>query len=95
MILRKQLLLGSLVVVGLLLFAMAGSAGAATTIDWRFYDFFNVAPTEHWDARHANYDEHPIGFECFTAVGIANSVCNANKGTPDYPTSPPYVYYSL
>jgi len=93
-LLRKQSLLRALAVFGLLLFATAGSAGAATTLDWRFYDFFNVAPTEHWDARHSNYPEHPIGAECFTAVGIANGVCNANKpGVPDLP-SYPYTYYS-
>ncbi len=64
--LRKQSLLRALVLLGLLLFATAGSAGAATTIDWRFYDFFNVVPEEHWDARKNNYDEHPIGAECFS-----------------------------
>jgi hypothetical protein len=93
-VLRKQSLLGGLAVFSLVLFAMTGSAGAATTIDWRFYDFFNVEPAEHWDARHANYDEHPIGAECFTAVGITNGECVANKpGVPDLP-SYPYTYYS-
>ncbi len=36
---RRSLALG-----GLLAFAWAGSAGAATALDWRFYDFFNVPP---------------------------------------------------
>ena len=80
--------------LGLLLFATAGSAGAATTIDWRFYDFFNVVPEEHWDARQNNYDEHPIGAECFSQAGIDEGTCNPNKGAvPDLP-SYPYTYYS-
>ena len=38
---RRSLALG-----GLLAFAWAGSAGAATTLDWRFDDFFDVPPGE-------------------------------------------------
>jgi len=93
-LLRKQSLLRALAVFGLLLFATAGSAGAATTLDWRFYDFFNVFPKEHWDARSANYGESSIGSECFTQAAIDNGECNANKpGVPDLP-SYPYTYSS-
>jgi hypothetical protein len=53
-ILTSSLLRG-LGIGGLLLFAVVGSAGAATTIDWRFYDFFNVPPGEWWDARLTTY----------------------------------------
>jgi hypothetical protein len=47
--------LRSLALGGLLAFAWAGFASAATTIDWRFYDFFNVPPGEWWDARLKAY----------------------------------------
>jgi hypothetical protein len=62
--LRPYSLLRGLGLGGLLAFALVGSAHAATTINWRFYDFFNVPPGEWWDARLATYFETPIGAEC-------------------------------
>ena len=83
-----------LILVGLLSLALGGPAGAATTIDWRFYDFFNVAPGEWWDARLANYGEAPIGKECFTAAGVANGVCTPIQPAVDDLAAYPYTYWS-
>ncbi len=66
---RNGSLLSGLGLCGLLAFAIANSAGAATSLDWRFYDFFNVPPGEWWDARLQNYGEAPIGAECFAPAG--------------------------
>ena len=84
---RRSLALG-----GLLAFAWAGFAGAATTIDWRFYDFFNVPPGEWWDARLQAYGEAPIGAECFTATGIANGLCTPLQPAVDDLASSPYTH---
>jgi hypothetical protein len=87
--LRRSLVLG-----GLLAFAWVGPAGAATTLDWRFYDFFNVPPGEWWDARLQTYGEAPIGAECFTAVGITNGLCTPIQPAVDDLASYPYTLSS-
>jgi hypothetical protein len=87
-------LLRALCIGVLLAIAPVNSASAATSIDWRFYDFFNVPPGEWWDARLANYGESPIGAECFTAVGIANGVCTPIQPAVDDLASYPYTYLS-
>jgi hypothetical protein len=84
--------LRSLALGGLLAFAWAGFASAATTIDWRFYDFFNVPPGEWWDARLKAYGEAPIGAECFTATGIANGLCTPIQPAVDDLASYPYTH---
>ena len=66
--LGRGLALGGLLAVG-----WASAGGAATTLDWRFYDFFNVPPGEWWDARLQTYGEAPIGAECFSATGMGRS----------------------
>ena len=38
---------------------------AAGTLDWQFWDFFNVPPGEYFDIRSAVYQETPIGAECW------------------------------
>ncbi len=86
--------LRSLGLGGLLALALVGSAGAATTIDWRFYDFFDVPPGEWWDARLATYGEAPIGAECFTATGIANGLCTPIQPDVDDLATPPYTFWS-
>jgi hypothetical protein len=86
---RRGLALG-----GLLAFAWAGSAGGATTLDWRFYDFFDVPPGEWWDARLKTYGEAPIGAECFTAAGIANGLCTPVQPAVDDLASHPYTLWS-
>ncbi len=86
---RRSLALG-----GLLAFAWAGSAGAATTLDWRFFDFFSPPPGEWWDARLKEYGEAPIGAECFTAAGIANGLCTPIQPAVDDLASYPYTFLS-
>ncbi len=61
-----------------------------TTIDWTFYDFFNVPFRDWWNYRTAVYNEHPIGAECFSASGIANGICSPSQ--PDVPDVATYPY---
>jgi len=84
----------SLILVALLSLAFVGSARAATSIDWRFYDFFDVPPGEWWDARLLTYGEAPIGAECFTAVGVANGLCTPIQPAVDDLASHPYTFMS-
>jgi hypothetical protein len=67
---------------------------ATGTLDWNFYDFFNVPPGEYWDARAATYGETPIGAECFTASAISNGLCfPSDPNVPDV-ASYPYTIWT-
>ena len=60
--------------------ASAGTPGgptpaAFTSLDWEFYDFFNVPFGEFWDYRTAVYGDAPINAECFNASAIENGLC--------------------
>ncbi|MGH8648334.1 MAG: PKD domain-containing protein, partial [Burkholderiales bacterium] len=63
---------------------------SATTLDYEFYDFFDVPFGEWWDYRNQRYDESPIGAECWNATAIANGVCTPTK--PDVPDIASYPY---
>ncbi len=66
---------------------------ASSTIDYVYYDFFNVPFGDWWDYRTAVYGEMPIMAECFNQTSIDNGVCvptDANiSDTPSYP----YTYW--
>lgn len=65
-----------------------------TTIDWTFYDFFNISFRDWWNYRIGHYNEHPVGAECFSSSGIANGICSPSQ--PDVPdvASYPYTHWS-
>jgi hypothetical protein len=74
-----------------LLLGLAGPAvvSAAGTLDWQFYDFFNVPLGEYFDIRSATYGETPIGAECFTQSAIDRGICNpSDPAVPDLATYP-------
>jgi hypothetical protein len=64
---------------------------APSTIDYEFFDFFNVPFGEWWDYRTAVYGDLPINAECFNATAIANGVCTASNANVDDTSSYPYT----
>ena len=92
--LRKPLFaIGAVLLVTGLSMSVAPSARSAT-LNWVFYDFFNVQPGEYFDNRSARYGEAPIGADCFTQFGIDNGICrrppgNNNSGTLCSDLEPP------
>jgi parallel beta-helix repeat protein len=69
---------------------------ALTTLDYRFYDFFNVPFGEWWDYRQALYGDSPIGAECFNATAIMNGICRpSDPSVPDVATWPYTNWYPL
>ncbi len=63
---------------------------APSTLDYSFYDFFNVSYGEWWDYRTAVYGDHAINAECFNQTSIADGVCKPNN--PNVPDSATYPY---
>src|SRR5437667_4446200 len=47
---------------------------APSTIDYSYYDFFNVPYADFWDIRSQNYYELPINTNCFNATAVAQGV---------------------
>jgi len=78
---------------------VGGSSGGVEpatshTLSYEFYDFFNVPFAETWDRRQALYGDRPIGFECFSAGGIANGDCTPSRAdVPDVATYPYTNWY--
>ena len=69
---------------------------AISTLDYEFYDFFNVPYGEWWDYRSAIYGDLPIRAECFNATSIADGVCTpTNTSLADYSTYPYTNWYPL
>ena len=68
-----------------------------STIDYTYYDFFNVPYGEWWDYRYPAYGDLPLGKECFNVTSIRDGVCNLkprdwNKdGILTAVTGPPYT----
>ncbi len=63
---------------------------APSTLDYTYYDFFNVPYGEWWDYRTASYKtDWPIGANCFNKTSVADLVCSGTK----YPTLPRYETY--
>lgn len=61
-----------------------------STIDFDFYDFFNVPYPDFWDLRTAfGYSVFPVNAECFNATSIAEGLCiTTNPSVPDVDTYP-------
>ena len=69
---------------------------STSTIDYMYYDFFNVPYGEWWDYRFASYGDLPINADCFNVTAIANGVCvAANPSIPDFKTYPYTNWYPL
>ncbi len=67
---------------------------AAYSLDYDFYDFFNVPFQEYWDLRLGHgYGDLPMNAECFSAEGVAEGKCvPSNPAVPDV-ASYPYVHW--
>ena len=62
-----------------------------SSLDYTFYDFFNVPWGEWWDMRTPVYGDLPVGAECFSPSGVLNGFCTpSDPGIPDV-ASYPYV----
>jgi len=69
---------------------------AASTLDYRYHDFFNVPYGEWWDYRYIKYGDLPINAECFNQTSVADGVCTPNHpNTPDFETYPYTNWYPL
>lgn len=63
---------------------------ATSTLDYNFYDFFNVPYGEWWDLRLSKYGDLPIGSNCFNQVSISDGVCAITN--PAIPNAETYPY---
>lgn len=71
---------------------------ARSTLDYRYYDFFNVPYGEWWDYRTSigGYGDLPIDAECFSAEGVANGICSpTDPNVDDIPSYPYTNWYPL
>ncbi|MGQ0797822.1 MAG: PKD domain-containing protein, partial [Methanobacteriota archaeon] len=66
---------------------------APSTIDYEFYDFFDVEFGEWWDYRFNSYGDLPINAECFNATSIATGVCTPSTPAPDTSSYPYTNWY--
>ncbi len=62
-----------------------------STLDYNFYDFFNVPYGEWWDMRLAKYGDLPIGANCFNASSIGDGVCSVTSSALPNGESFPYT----
>jgi PKD repeat protein len=68
----------------------------ASSLDFQFYDFFNVPYGEWWDYRTGVYGDLPINAECFNATSIATTACTPSlAGVNDVETYPYTDWYPL
>ena len=107
---RKGLAISALIVLAMVTagFAIMGSGNraasvasvgavqpqAAYSLNYHFYDFFNVPFKEYWDLRPPNhYGDRPMNAECFSAEGVAEGSCvPSNPSVPDV-ASYPYAHW--
>lgn len=67
---------------------------AASTLDYSFYDFFNVPYGEWWDMRNHAYGDLPINTNCFNATSIATGRCKiSNTALPNNESYPYTDWY--
>jgi len=67
-----------------------------STIDYSYFDFFNVPYGEWWDYRFATYGDLPINADCFNATSITDGICvPSNAAIPDSETYPYTNWYPL
>lgn len=66
---------------------------SSSTLDYSFYDFFNVPFGEWWDMRTGTYGDEPIRAWCFNQTSINDGICSPGTGQniPNAYTSPPYT----
>jgi len=64
-----------------------------STVDYDYYDFFNVPFADHWDLRSGNYWELPINAECFNATAVAQGVCKPTNANVSDVTTYPYAFW--
>ncbi len=73
---------------------------ATSTIDYKFYDFFNVSYGDWWDMRTANqafpYGDEPLGANCFNASSLGEQYTNGKflcyKTSSSLPNGESYPY---
>ena len=63
----------------------------ASTIDFSYWDFFNVPWGQWWDMRTGTYGDLPVNAECFNATSITAGLCTANDPSVDDVSSYPYT----
>lgn len=76
--------------------ATQGTSVATSTIDYEYWDFFNVPYRDYWDLRISfGYFELPMNAECFTQTGIDEGLCSpVDPAVPDTLTYPYTHWYS-
>ena len=71
-------------------------ASGPTSLNYRYYDFFNVPYGEWWDYRYSVYGDLPMNAECFNATSIVDGVCFAtDPAVKDVSTYPYTNWYPL
>ena len=76
---------------GLTASASAPVTVATSTVDYEFYDLFNVPYGEWWDYRTAAYGDLPMEAECFNATSIENGLCSPVLASVPDVSSYPYT----
>ncbi len=66
-------------------------SAATSTLDYNFYDFFNVSYGEWWDLRLAKYGDEPIRANCFNQTSINDGVCSITNPAIQNASSAPYT----
>ncbi len=64
---------------------------STSTLDYTFYDFFNVPYGEWWDLRLAKYGDLPIGANCFNWQSKNDSICSITNSNLPVAESYPYT----
>ena len=76
--------------------ATAVVTAAASTLDYEYYDFFNVPYGEWWDMRTGTYGDLPINAECFSPESIADGLCGPTDPNVNDTSAFPYTnWYPL
>jgi PKD repeat protein len=76
--------------------ATAVVTAAPSTLDYEYYDFFNVPYGEWWDMRTGTYGDLPINAECFSPESIADGLCGPTDPNVNDTSAFPYTnWYPL
>jgi hypothetical protein len=68
---------------------------ATSTLDYEYWDFFDVPYADFWDIRQLLYSELPINAECFNATSVAEGICDpTDPNVTDVMTYPYTHFYS-
>ena len=72
----------------------APEPAAGPTLNFEFYDFFNVPYGPWWDYRFVKYGDLPMNAECFNQVSVADGTCKpVNANVPDVSSYPYANWY--